>query len=177
MCLKDILSLQILQHELQKSNYTHKSIRASHYGSIDAVASYTHQDTLNEYNSNLIGITLNIPLYSGDRTSSQVQEAALNKQIIQAQYNSKILEIEEEIEALFIDIKRYKKTIKSKKSQLTAATNTVNVLQARYQEGLATYIEVLDANALMLDAKLGLLNAKYERSSMIHRIEYLQGKQ
>jgi outer membrane protein TolC len=49
------------------------------------------------------------------------------------------------------------------------------VLDARYKQGLSTYIEVLDANALYLDAKLGLLEAKYAKSSIVNRIVYLQG--
>jgi len=116
--LKDALSLQILQREIKKSNYIYKSVEASHYGSIDAIASYSHQDTLNEYDAQLIGVTLNVPIYSGGRVSAQVQEAELNRQILQSTYNSKILAIQEEIESLLIDIKRYDKTIKSKKDSI-----------------------------------------------------------
>jgi len=174
--LKNVFSLQQLKHEIKKSYHIYKTVKAARYGSIDAIASYSRQDTLNEYNSQLIGVTFNMPIYSSGKISAQVQEAELNKQILQSQYNLKNLEIKEEIESLVIDIHRYEKTIESKKAQLNATTNTTNILQARYKEGLTTYLEVLDANALKLDAKLGLLNAKYERNSSIHRIEYLQGK-
>ena len=43
-------------------------------------------------------------------------------------------------------------------------------------EKLGYIIEVLDASALKLDAELGLLSAKYERSSALYKLEYLQGK-
>ncbi len=61
-------------------------------------------------------------------------------------------------------------------AQLRAATSTSELLSARYKEGLSTYIEVLDASALKLDAELGLLSAKYEKSSAIHKLEYFEGK-
>lgn len=76
---------------MSKSELSYKSVKASHYGSVDAMASYIHQDTLNEYDSTLVGITLNVPLYSGGRTSALVQQAVINKQSAELEYNSKEL--------------------------------------------------------------------------------------
>lgn len=169
-------SLKALQKGIQKSNLEYKSVKASHYGSLDALASYTKQNTLNEYDSSLVGITLYVPLYSGGRTSALVEQAEINRQSAKAEYDSKALALREEIGSLLIDIKRYEKTISAKNAQLEAALQTTDLLDARYKEGLATYIEVLDAVALKLDAQLGVLSAEYEKSSAIHRLEYLEGK-
>lgn len=169
-------SLQALKKTIKKSSFEYKSTKSSHYGSLDLIASYNYQNTLNTYDSTLIGVTLDIPLYSGGKISAQAQQAQINQQSAQAEYNSKVLSLREEVSSLIIDIKRYEKTIAAKMAQLDAASSTSNLLDARYKEGLATYIEVLDASALRLDAELGLLSAKYERSSSIHRLEYLQGK-
>ncbi len=169
-------ALRALRVGVQKSSLEYESVAATHYGSIDAVASYSYQNTLNKYDASLVGVTLNVPLYTGGRTSAYVEQATLNKEIAQANYNSKLLVLKEEVSSLLIDIKRYENTIKAKEAQLEAASSTSSLLEARYKEGLATYIEVLDAAALRLDAELGLLSAKYERSSAIHRLEYLQGK-
>lgn len=169
-------SLNALKKVITKNELSYKATKASHYGSVDAIASYTHQNTLNEYDTTLVGITLKIPLYSGGRTNALVEQAMINKQSSQEEYNSKKLALKEEFESLLIDLKRYEHTIKAKESQLQAALQTKAVITARYKEGLATYIEVLDATALTLDAQLGLLQVKYERSSANHRLEYLQGK-
>lgn len=174
--LKSSPSLQALEKNIQKNALTYKSVQSSHYGSVDAVASYSCISSLNEYDSSVVGITLNIPLYSGGRTSAFVEEAELNRQSAQEEYNSKALALKEDVEATIIDIKRYKQTIKAKRAQLESVSQTSKILEARYKEGLATYIEVLDATSLQLNAKLGLLSAEYERSSAIHKLEYLQGK-
>lgn len=174
--LNNSLTLKSLQKSIKKESLNYKVAKASHYGSLDGVASYTHQYTLNEYDSMLVGLTLKIPLYSGGRTTQQVQKAMINREKIEATYNSKKLAIKEEFESLSIDIKRYAQTIKAKKSEIEASQQTKELLEARYKEGLSTYIEVLDAYAITLDAKLSLLQAIYERSSAIHRVEYLQGK-
>jgi len=174
--LSNAPSLKAMKSNIQKLNLDYKSSKASQYGSIDALASYTYQDNLNSYDSSMIGITLNIPLFSGGKISSQIQNAQIDKQNAQMQYDSKKLALKEEIGSLLIDIKRYKETIKSKEAQLDSATQTSDVLEARYKEGLTTYIEILDAISLKLNAKFGLINAKYERDSAIYKLEYLKGK-
>ena len=169
-------SLLALEKGVQKSSLEYKSVKSSHYGSVDFVASYNYLSTLNDYDSTLVGITLDLPLYSGGRISALAQQAQIDKQSALAEYDSKKLALQEEIESLIIDIKRYKKTILAKQAQLDAATSTTNLLEGRYKEGLATYIEVLDSFALKLDAQLGLLSARYEKSSAIHKLQYLEGK-
>ena len=174
--LKHSLILKTLQKSIQQEGSNYKVAKASRYGSLDATASYVQQSTLNQYDSSLVGVTLSIPLYTGGRTSAQVQLAVINRQKMQVTYLSKKREIQEEFENLLIDITRYAQTIQARKEELKTAQQTQKLLSARYKEGLSTYIEVLDANAIILDAKLSLLQAIYEQSSAIHRIEYLQGK-
>jgi len=168
--------LKIYKYTTEKNRLLHKSAKASHYGSIDAYASYTHFDTLNTYDSKLAGISLSIPIYSGGMLSAEAQKAEIAAQISSEQKASKLLALKDELNALLIDIERYNKTIAAKKAQMQSALNTKSVLEGRYKEGLATYIEVLDATSLVLNAKLGLLEAYYQKSMAINRIEYLKGK-
>jgi len=165
-----------VKESLHKSSLVYESVHASHYGSIDAVASYNHQDTLNTYDATLVGITLTIPLYVGGRISAQAQQAKLAEESAKANYDSRSLALQQELQALQVDLGRYEKTIEAKKAQLEASKETMTLLNARYKEGLSTYIEVLDATALYLNAELGLLEAYYSRGVIINRVDYLQGK-
>ena len=168
--------LQSAKESVHKSALVYESVHASHYGSIDAVASYNYQDTLNSYDATLVGITLTVPLYVGGRISAQAQQAKLAEEASKAAYDSKALALQQEVQDLQVDLRRYEKTITAKKAQLEASNETLVLLNARYKEGLATYIEVLDATALYLNAELGLLEAYYSRSAILNRIDYLQGK-
>lgn len=169
--------IKIDAQNIDKNRFLHKSAQASHYGSVDAVASYKHFDTLNSYDSSLVGVTLELPLYSGGRTTAEAQKAQIGIQLARAEQASKILAIKEELSNLIIDIMRYDKTIDSKQAQLISAKDTKDVLQGRYKEGLSTYIEVLDAESLALEAELGLLEAYYTKSMAIDHIDYLKGKE
>jgi outer membrane protein TolC len=176
---KEVLShnytLAIEEKSVEKNILLHKATKASHYGSVDLVASYNHIDTLSAYDSKLAGVTLTIPLYSGGRVSAEEQKAALAANISQEQKRSQELELKDELNGLLFDIERYNTTIEAKKAQLESAQKTASVTEGRYKEGLATYIELLDATTVVLNAKLGLLEAYYLRSLAIERIDYLKG--
>ena len=174
--LQNNYQLKITQENIAKNTLLHKVAKSSHYGSLDAVAAYTHFDTLNTYDAKSAGVVLQIPLYSGGRLSAEEQQARIAAQMAKEQEASKQLEIEDEVTSLLIDIDRYNQSIAAKKAQFDAAKATKAVLDARYKEGLGTYIEILDAQATMLAAKLGLLEAYYNRSLAIAKLEYLEGK-
>ena len=174
--LKNSPTLQSLQKNIAKSELNYKAVKVTRYGSVDAIVSYAHQDNLNAYDSTLIGVAFTVPLYKGGSIAALEQQALINKEQSLAQYDSKKLLLKEEIETLGIDLKRYSATIRAKEAQLISTKQTQIVIQARYKEGLATYIEVLDATATALNAHLGLLQANYEKSATLHRVEYLEGK-
>ncbi len=177
---KEILSnnyqIKISKQNIEKNRLLHKSSKASKYGSIDLTASYNRLGTINDYNSKLIGITLNIPIFSGGKLNAQEQKARIDFELAKEQKASKILELKDETDGLLSDINRYKKTIKAKKAQLFSANETKNVIEGRYKVGLATYVEVLDAVSVILNAKLGVLEAYYAKSMAIARLKYLKGE-
>jgi outer membrane protein TolC len=123
-----------------------------------------------------VGISYNVPLYSGGRLSAQNQQAKIGYQLSKQKENSDLLLLKEELFKLFVDIKRYDQTIKARKAQIRTAKKNLKLISARYKEGLATYIEVLDSTTQLLNAKLGLLEAYYSRSLSFDRIDYLKGK-
>ena len=168
--------MQLDRRTVDKNRLLHHASEAAHFGSVDIVASHTRFDTLNSYNSDYVGVSYNLPLYHGGRLTAQEQQAKIGYQIAREQSASTALALTEEFRSLVIDIRRYDKSIRAKKAQLTSARKTRMVLEARYKEGLATYIELLDSTTLVLNAKLGLLEAYYSRSLAIDRIDYLKGK-
>ena len=174
--LRSNYQLGIQNKNIEKNLLLHKATKAQRYGTIDAVASYRHFDTLNSYDSTNLGVAINIPLYTGGKISSQAEQMRVATLISSEQKLSKRLALKEELNNLLFDIKHYNKTIIAKKAQVKYALEAKKVLDNRYKEGLTTYIEVLDANQKLLNAKLGLLQAYYLRSITIDRIQYLKGK-
>lgn len=162
--------------EIEKNDLLYNASKAQNYGSIDAVAAYSHQDNLNEYDTSLIGLTYKVPIYSGGRIDAQIQQSRIAKEMAKESYNAKRLLIQEEIEALLIDLQRYEYTLRAKESLIESSNATKEIVEARYKEGLSTYVEILDAASVNLYAKLGLIEAKFAINKIINRLEYLQGE-
>jgi len=168
-------TVQIDTLAVEKSRQLHRSAHATQFGSVDVVASHNRFETLNSYNTDYVGINYSVPLFTGGRLSAQEQQAKIGYQIAREQKASDIIALKEELRNLLIDIDRYGRTIKAKKAQLASAQKSLKLVSARYKEGLATYIEVLDSTSQVLAAKLGVLEAYYSRSLALERIEYLKG--
>jgi len=163
------------EQQIYRDEFLYKASKAGHYGSIDAVASYTHLDTLNEYDTSQVGISIKIPIYSGGRVSAQTEQSRIAKDESKESYNSKKLLLEDEMQRLIIDLKKFKHTLKAKEALIESSQATKEIVEARYKEGLSTYIEVLDASSTYLFANLGLLEAKFNINNIINRLDYLQG--
>ncbi len=178
--IKNILEenpqLHIDKLSIEKNRLLHEAAHNAHYGSIDAIASLTHLDTLNSYDSKLVGISFNMPLYAGGKLSAQAQKAKIATQISKELEASKQIKLKEEIKSLLIDITRYQQTISAKKAQLAAAKESAKVLEARYKEGMSTYIQLLDGAMQELNSRLAIIQAYYTRSLAYDRILYLEGK-
>ncbi len=175
--IKNNYKLKIDTLNIEKNSLLHKSSKASKYGSLDLVASYNKIGSLSDdYDSKLLGITLNIPLYNGGRLSAEEQKAKIALEITKQKKISEILSLKDEIQGLIEDIKKYDTTIKAKKEELISSNQTKMVIEGRYKSGLATYTEVLDGETSVLNAKLGILEAYYSKSMAINRLRYLEGK-
>jgi len=174
--LTENYSLKIDTKTIAKNRLLHKSAKATKYGSVDASASYTHLDNVKKYDTKSLGVTINIPLYSGGKLNAEAQKAKIASQIAKEAKASKELALKDEIVSLVIDIKKYNKIIESKQAELEASMESKKVLDARYKEGLSTYIEVLDSASSVLNAQLGVLEAFYQKSMSINKLNNLKGK-
>ncbi len=174
--MNDSPQILSLKKNIEKNNFLYNAAKDSKYGSINAIASYSRQNMLNKYNSSIVGVAINIPLYTGNKIKSLTQQALIEKEVARKELASKKLALKQEFEQLMIDLKRYNFTIKAKKDQIKSANDTKKLIEARYKEGLSTYLEVLDSVSLYLNAKLGLIEAYYAKSTIIDKMKYLEGK-
>ncbi len=174
--LKENLSIKIARNEQKAAHESYKSARAERYGTIDAIAEAAHFDTLNSYDTKLIALRYTVPLYSGGAVKAKKEQARIEELIAAEETTSKKLQLTEEIKSLLSDIEALDRSIEARKAQLDSADVTAEVVGARYKEGLATYIEVLDAEAVRLEAKLALILARYAKAEKIFRLEYLNAK-
>ncbi|WP_456429484.1 TolC family protein [Nitratifractor sp.] len=170
------LQVRIAQKNREASYEQFLAKRLERYGTVNLVAEADHFDTLSRYDSTVVGVRYSAPIYSGGRLSAQAQQSRIAEMVAAAEKDSKKRAIIKEARSILADLKETRKRIAARLSQLRSADETRALIEARYEQGLATYMEVLDAEAVWLEAKLGLLSAYYTRLERQSRLEYLDAK-
>jgi outer membrane protein TolC len=108
--------------------------------------------------------------------SAKTEQLLMRKESLQASYKAKELALKEQIQNTLLDLQKYRAIVQSKQATIKASMGAKNIIEARYKEGLATYIEVLDANTQHLNAKIGLEVNKFSIAEALYRLDYIQGK-
>jgi len=165
--------MQIQTQAIGESEALLEVAEGERYGTIDAVASYSRESNLSDYDVTMAGIRLEIPIFTGGHLKAKVARAKMAALQAKEAYASQKLKLLSEFEGALIDLRRAEASMEAKKAGMTAAREASDLMAARYREGLSTYIEVLDAAARYLEAKLGLWQARYNKSSAIYYIDYL----
>jgi TolC family type I secretion outer membrane protein len=167
------LELQIKKDEIKVSESEIDSRRSGHYPTIDAIASrsrnwdkggYPYGATKNEgmrSYSDAIGVEISIPIFSGGMTSSRVREAILLKNKLEEDENYLRKGIELKVRDYYLSLQTNFAEIRAYQQAMKAAALQLESTQLGFQEGLRNSVEVLDAQQILFNAKLNILESRY----------------
>jgi TolC family type I secretion outer membrane protein len=167
------LELQIKKDEIKIAEREIDSRRSGHYPTIDAVASrsrnwdkggYPYGATKNEgmrSYSDSIGVEISIPIFSGGMTSSRVREAVLLKSKLEEDIEYLRRGIELEVRDFYLSLQTNFSEISAYQQAMEAAKLQLESTQLGFQEGLRNSIEVLDSQQILFNAKLNILESRY----------------
>lgn len=170
------LRLLAADYAVIAAEQTLRQRKAGHAPTVDAVAQYQRGDNdrlgfvnnqgLPGYGSNAeqssIGLQLNIPLYSGGLTSSQVREAYsrvdqaehqrehLRRQVVQATRNLH--------RALNTDVE----TVQARRQSIISNQSALEATEIGYQVGTRNIVDVLDAQRQLYSSVRNYNNARYD---------------
>jgi outer membrane protein len=170
------LNLQASNYAVNAAEETLRQRKAGHAPTLDAVASFQKgdNDSLGFSNSGTpprfssdveqrsIGLQLNIPLYSGGLTSSQVREAyqrvnqseqlreSLRRQVVQ---NTRNLH-----RAINTDVE----TAQARKQSIISSQSALEATEIGYQVGTRNIVDVLDAQRQLYSSVRIYNNARYD---------------
>ncbi|WP_457605363.1 TolC family protein [Nitratifractor sp.] len=174
--LRDNLTLKIASENIRASQERYRATKLERFGSVELSADYEANDNLSRYNTFTAGVQYSAPIFSGGRHSAQSQQSRIATMIAAEELDSKKRAILQEYRSLRADLKEIRTRIAARRAQERSSLETMKLIEARYAQGLATYMEVLDAEAMWLEARFGLIDAYYARAATIFRLEYLDGK-
>ncbi|MCV9879704.1 outer membrane channel protein TolC [Brenneria izbisi] len=153
-----------------------RQAQTGHMPTLDLTASTSVSDTRysgsqtrnsNQFNDsdagqNQVGINFTLPLYSGGATSSQVKQAQHSfvsaSELLESAHRSVV----QTVRSSFNNISASISSINAYKQAEVSAQSSLDAMEAGYQVGTRTIVDVLDATTTLYNAKQQLSSARYD---------------
>jgi multidrug efflux system outer membrane protein len=119
-----------------------------------------------------IGPSMTLPIFQGGKLRANLKASKARYEETLAAYRQSILTALKEVEDSMLDARGYSRQKAALDGAIAAAEETHRLADLRYQKGLASYFEVVDANRTVLNAKL--LAAQVEGQRLIATVAMLK---
>jgi multidrug efflux system outer membrane protein len=119
-----------------------------------------------------IGPSMTLPIFQGGKLRANLAASKARYEETLAAYRQSILTALKEVEDSMLDARAYAQQQSALDAAIAAAAETERLANLRYQKGLASYFEVVDANRTGLNAKL--LAAQIEGQRLIASVALLK---
>ena len=165
--------LLALHTKIKQSQLLYEASKREYYGTLSTIGSVGADSSLSSYNTTQIGIKATVPLFTGGKLSHQTERERVGLLTAQETLHSRELSLWQELYEALLDAKRLDSTINAKKMAALALSKTVLITKKRYTEGLATYIEVLEAQKAYDSACITQNVAMLQKISILAKIKRL----
>ncbi len=170
--------MRIVYETMKSLDLEETSRKAEYYPRFFADASYDYtQNKFMVHQGNasfMFGMTLN--LFSGGRTKAELLRIDHQKAQLQEQKSRLEDEIRLEVESNILDVKNASDRIKATKDSVGQAEENLRINRVRYEEGVGTATEVLDAVTLLTVAETNYYRSVYDLRRAESALLYSMGK-
>jgi outer membrane protein len=109
----------------------------------------------------LAGVSLNFPFFEGGLRVAELREAQAKERQAQLAYEDLKKNIDMELRGAYLDLETQKGMLKFLEDQLVFAQDNYHAVLRQYENDLATSLDVMDANALLLSSEKNVAEALY----------------
>ncbi len=131
----------------------------SRYSGDRAAQSASSTDSIT--GSNQVGLSFSLPLYSGGSVTSQVKQAQYAYVSASEQLESAHRTTVQTVRSSFNNVNASISSINAYKQAVVSAQSSLDAMEAGYQVGTRTIVDVLDATTTLYNAKQQLSDARY----------------
>lgn len=114
------------------------------------------------YSFTSFGLNLNIPIFSGLQRSYRLQQAKLNLLKIENNFTSLKSAIDLEVKQAAISYLNAIKSLESQRANTALAENIARITKIKYEEGVGSNLEVIEAESALKEAQTNYYNALYD---------------
>lgn len=141
------LALQLAAKDINVALQDRKASEAGHYPTLDVVASYNDSDNgaMGNQQDTYIGLTLNLPIYAGGGTSSEVRESYHRWDASLETFDDTKRAVIQDTRSLFRDIITDADSVAARRQAMNSARTALESIEAGYSVGTRDIVDVLDA--------------------------------
>ena len=154
----------ILDKELRAADLEETVKKSGYLPNFFAQAGYNYAENryqLHEDNWSVL-FGMNINLLSGGSTKAEVAKVRHRKQQLLEQRDKLVDDIKSEVERYYLDMKNAAEKILATKDSVSQAEENLRINRVRYEEGIGTSTDVIDAISLLTTAETNYQRSGYE---------------
>ncbi|AFJ03425.1 type I secretion outer membrane protein, TolC family [Methylophaga frappieri] len=174
-------ALNALGSEIDAAKKNIQSKRAQHLPTVNLELSKQETDIgfdntqTPKSDSEVISLSINVPIYSGGVTSARVEESARQLVVSQATLDQTRREIIKELKDMFFGMRSTLRQIEATDKAITSASKSLEAMNRGFELGMSTISDVLDAQKELLSAKRSHQQARYDYVITRARLAFLSG--
>jgi outer membrane protein len=164
--LEERPDLKSYDMQTQMAGQQVKYARGAFWPSVGLFAVYNRADqeptgaTFNDENI-FGGVSLSFPFFEGGLRTAEYKEAKAKERQAMLAYDDLKKSIDVELKAACLDLETLKGSLKFLEDQQVFAQDNYNAVMKQFENGLATSLDVMDANTLLLTAERDVTKALY----------------
>jgi outer membrane protein TolC len=108
------------------------------------------------------GVVINWPVWNGGATQARVGQARNDLEIARESLKSASLNVAFDVRTAALNLMESSRRVQTAKSNVDLAKESLRLAQVRYQEGVSTQVEVINAEASLTQALTNLVSARYD---------------
>lgn len=157
---------------IDASTNLNKNERYGSYSSNGAIGSH-HSKSYS--GNNYVGVSVNMPIFSGGATMSQVEQAQHNFVSFSEKLESTNRSVINQVRSSYNNIASSISSIKAYQQAVVSAESSLEATSSGYQVGTRTIVDVLNATTQLYSSKRNLSDAKYNYLTSLLQLKYAVG--
>jgi outer membrane protein TolC len=169
--------IMIIDHELKILDLQETATKSEYYPKLFAQGGYNFTENPYQFpqgNWSLV-LGMNINLFSGGSTKAEVSKVIYRREQLLEQKRKLVDDIKLEVEKSYLDLKNAMEKIRVTKDAASQAEENLRIHKIRYEEGIATSTDVVDAITLLATAETNSYRAVYELRRAQAELQYAIG--
>ena len=169
--------IMIIDHELKILDLQETATKSEYYPKLFAQGGYNFTENRYQFpqgNWSMV-LGMNVNLFSGGSTKAEVSKVIYRREQLLEQKRKLVDDIELEVEKSYLDLKNAIEKIQVTKDAASQAEENLRIHKIRYEEGIATSTDVVDAITLLATAETNYHRAVYELRRAQAELQYAIG--